>query len=198
MLTFRCVKSLAKGGFTGQVKDGHLVGRNLHSLFSCNSMLASLQKSHLIGNLMAHAFFEIRIICTYLKGHPETLNLHLVLPERLALAKLSLISSSSLISFILSNLWEYFVISRFRNWLAKSKHNVTTWVGFNRLRCRSSSELGSRCKEVIPVSGQIVTAFLAEPPFVTECFCELLFRDCSLSSLSKDIVTSMPKIEKKK
>ena len=74
-----CLKSLANGGRTGHVKEGHLAGLNLHSRTSCSSMLGKR------------------------KGHPDTLKRHLVRPKLEMESKRSSEIDNSSSSLIFSN-----------------------------------------------------------------------------------------------
>ena len=94
LLTSMCLKSLAKGGLTGHVKEGHLAGLNLHSRTSCSSMLGKR------------------------KGQPETLKRHLVRPKlEMESNRSSEIDNSSSSSVIFSN---FELFSKSLNWEAMS------------------------------------------------------------------------------
>ena len=125
-----CLKSLANGGRTGHVKEGHLAGLNLHSRSSCSSMLGRR------------------------KGHPDTLKRHLVRPKLEIESKRSSEIDNSSSSLIFSNLVEL-CFSSSLNWEAMSIQIEMTWVFFIFFNCFSNSEGVKRCIEFVP-KGQIV------------------------------------------
>ena len=122
-----CLKSLANGGRTGHVKEGHLAGLNLHSRTSCSSMLGKR------------------------KGHPDTLKRHLVRPKLEMESKRSSEIDNSSSSLIFSNLVEL-CFSSSLNWEAMSIQIEMTWVLFIFFNCFSNYEGVKRCIELLPTN----------------------------------------------
>ena len=123
LLTKMCFSTLTNGGFTGQVKLGHLVGLYLHSRSSCCCIL---------GNLY---------------GHPLTLYRHrlfLANDWSVMVSEYLTISSSSSSSLMFSNsLFGLFSlsnwVSRVLNCAAKSKQIDVICEGFIFFSCFSNS-----------------------------------------------------------